>query len=160
MIKLEHTIDEAIAKLRRIPVVFNRTGMRILGNAAAEVVRIMSGPVPPVRYPLDWDSPIQQTAYFASGGFDKGIPYRPSGASEQAWQTQAVANGHMVSNIGHKAVFLYGTVSGIGNGSKVNATGQSHIHAGRRPVFRRVVDNIVAKLPQRVLDALRIEIGS
>jgi hypothetical protein len=159
MIKLHHNIDEVIAKLRRIPAILDRTGLRILGNAAAEVVRDMSKPALPVRYPINWDSPKQQTAYFASGGFGRGIPSRGTGASEQAWQTQAIANGHLISNIGHKAVFLYGHPSGVGSGSKVTATGQSHIHAGRRPVFRRVVDAVVARLPEKILQALRIEIG-
>lgn len=160
MFKLQTNIDEVIARLRQIPAILDRTGMRILGNAAAEVVRIMSKPALPVRYPIDWDSPLQQKSFFITGGFDRGIPYRPTGGAEQAWQTQAITNGHQVSNIGHKAVFLYGTTSGIGTGGKVTASGQSHIHAGRRPIFRRVVDSVVSRLPEKILQALRIEIGS
>jgi hypothetical protein len=159
MIKLETTIQEAIAKLRRIPITLNRVGVRMLGGASAEVVRTMSRPALPARYPLDWDSPLQQVSYFRSGGFGKGIPYRPTGASEQAWTDRAITNGYEVSNIGHKAVFLYGHPSGVGSGSKVTPSGQSHIHAGRRPVFRKVVDAVVARLPEKILQALRIEIG-
>jgi hypothetical protein len=159
MIKLETTILEAIAKLHRIPGTLNRVGVRMLGNAAAEVVRIMSQPVRRPSYPIHWDSPAQQKAYFATGGFGAGIPYRPTGASEQAWETHPIANGHEATNIGHKAVFLYGTPTGIGIGSKVTPTGQSHIHAGRRPVVHQVVLRVFGRLPEKILQALRVEIG-
>ncbi len=159
MIKLEDNIKEVIGKLNRIPGTLVRVGTRTLGGAVGEIVRIMSRPALPIRYPIDWDSPLQQVSYFKSGGFGNGIPYVPTGASEAAWQSQAIANGYLVSNVGHKAVFLYGTATGVGTGSKVTRTGQSHIHAGRRPVFRKVVDAVVARLPEKILQALRIEIG-
>lgn len=159
MIKLETNIKEVVAKLNRIPATLVRVGTRTLGGATAEIVRIMQRPGLPVRYPIQWDSPAQQKAYFATGGFGHGIPYGRTGATEQAWENTAIANGYLVSNIGHKAVFMYGTASGVGKGSKATRSGQSHIHAGRWRVFRPVVDAVVARLPEKILQALRIEIG-
>lgn len=160
MINIEDTIQAAAAKLRKVPQILDLVGRRTLGNAAAEIVRIMGRPVARRRgEKVDWDSPVQQVAYFASGGFGRGIPYDPTGGAEQAWTHQAINNGHLVSNVGHKAVFLYGTASGVGRGGKVTSTGQSHIHAGRRRVFRVVVDAVVARLPEKILQALKLEIG-
>lgn len=159
MFKLQSNIKQVTAKLLKIPSVLENVGMRKLGEAAAEIVGIMRRPGKPSTRPVDWDSPKQRVAFYASGGFEKGIPYRRSGGTEQAWQHGAISNGFMVSNEGHKAVFLYGTASGVGTGSKVTSTGQSHIHVGRWPLFRPVVDTIVAKLPDKVLQALKIEIG-
>jgi hypothetical protein len=160
MINIEETIQAAAQKIRKVPQILDLVGRRTLGGAAAEIVRIMRRPVARRRgEKVDWDSPVQQKAYYASGGFGHGIPYEPTGGAEAAWQHQAISNGHMVSNVGHKAVFLYGTASGIGKGTQVTSTGQSHIHAGRRRVFRVVVDAVVSRLPESIVQALKLEIG-
>ena len=149
MIKLESNIREVVAKLNRIPGTLVRVGTRTLGGAVGEIVRIMRRPGLPVRYPIQWDSERQRRAFFATGGFGNGIPYERTGATEQAWENTAIANGYLVSNVGHKAVFVYGSASGIG---------QSRIHAGRWRIFRPVVNAIVARLPEKVIQALKIEI--
>jgi len=159
MFKLQSNIKQVTAKLLKIPSVLENVALGKFRSATAEIVRIMQQPGKPSTRPVDWDSPEQRVAFYASGGFDQGIPYRRSGGTEQAWQHGAISNGFMVSNEGHKAVFLYGTASGVGTGSKVTSTGQSHIHVGRWPLFRPVVDAIVAKLPDSIRQALRIEIG-
>lgn len=151
MIKLESNIREVVAKLNRIPDTLVRVGTRTLGSATAEIVRIMRRPGLPVRYPIQWDTEKQRRAFFATGGFGNGIPYERTGATQQAWENTAITNGYLVSNVGHKAVFIHGTASGIGKG-------QSRIHAGRWRLFRPVVDAVVARLPENILQALRIEI--
>jgi hypothetical protein len=150
MIKLETNIKEVVAKLNRFPPMIFMATKRTLAGAANEVAQIMRRPGLPVRYPIQWDSEKQRRAYFATGGFGNGIPYERTGATEQAWENTAIANGYLVSNVGHKAVFVYGSASGIG---------QSRIHAGRWRLFRPVVDAVVARLPEKILQALKIEIG-
>ncbi len=159
MFNITSNIREVVAKLNRIPARLEAGGKRVLAATTEEIVRIMRQPGKPSTRPVQWDSPKQRAAFFASGGFGQGIPYRRSGGTEQAWMNAAISNGYMVSNEGHKAVFLYGTASGIGTGSKVTSTGQSHIHVGRWPLFRPVVNAIVAKLPDSIRQALQIEIG-
>lgn len=160
MINIEETIVKSIESLSRIPAQLESSARRSFSAASAEIVRIMGRPVPRRRNEkVDWDSDVQRVAYYASGGFGHGVPYDPTGGAEAAWQHQAISNGHMVANIGHKAVFLYGTATGVGKGGKTTATGQSRIHAGRRRVFRVVADSVIAKLPERVLQILRIEVG-
>jgi hypothetical protein len=159
MLKIQTNIKQVTAKLLKFPATLETIALNKFRSATDEIVRIMRQPGKPSTRPVDWDSPQQRVAFYASGGFDQGIPYRRSGGTEQAWQNAAISNGYMVSNEGHKAVFLYGTASGVGTGSKVTATGQSHIHVGRWPLFRPVVDAIIAKLPESIRQALKIEIG-
>lgn len=159
MFKIQSNIKQITAKLLKLPATLENIALNKFRSATTEIVRIMRQPGKPSTRPVGWDSPEQRVAFYASGGFGGGIPYRPTHASEQAWQNAAITGGYTVSNEGHKAVFLFGTASGVGTGSKVTSTGQSHIHVGRRPIFRVVVDAIVAKLPESIRQALKIEIG-
>jgi len=157
MIKPETNVKEVIQKLHRFPTMLLMAGRRSLSDASIEVVQIMRRSGLSVKYPVKWDSEKQRRAFFATKGFGKGIPYKRDGGYEEAWKNESIANGFMMSNIGHKAVFLAGTASGNSIGGKVTRTGQSHIHEGRWLLVNPIVKAVVSRLPQTILDAFHIE---
>lgn len=79
--------------------------------------------VPPRRrYPADYpngklpfDTPKQQKAYWASGGFGRGIPFVRSGSLEQSWKVDITNAGGVfairVHNDADGAKYVYGSLS-------------------------------------------------
>jgi hypothetical protein len=69
----------------------------------------------PDDYPLEWESRLQQMAYFASNGFGKGIPYQRTGKLAKAWELFIVedANGtsFVVENPADAARYVYGSLA-------------------------------------------------
>lgn len=108
----------------------------------------------PVTYPIHWDSPKQQRAYFATDGFGEGIPYRRKGEYQQAWKVREIAHGYELANRSGRALFIAGSASGedISPGKK-----QSNIHKGRWKLFRPTVDTEVSKLPDELIKRITIE---
>jgi len=97
------------------------------------------GPRP--SYPINWDSEKQRRAYFATKGFGHGIPYR-RGASGQrvhnAWRVVRSGSGYALENPLEKALYVYGDE---------NMQGQSRIHQGRWPLWARLIDEYIDKVP-------------
>ena len=160
MIRLEETIQHVINRLRKLPPLFEEAARQAMKETGDEIVRTLrSSARPRGGAKVNWDTERQRRAYFATGGFGAGIPYRRTGATQAAWSNDAISNGYLVSNVGHKAAFLYGTASGVGTGGHVTPSGQSHIHVGFWPRFRPLVDSILVRLPQRVYAALKVRTG-
>lgn len=154
------TNAEVSKRIARLPSMLQIATERTLSNAVIEIVRIMRRSGLSIKYPVRWDSEKQRRAYFATNVFGKGIPYRRTGAYEDAWKSEAITGGYMVSNVGHKAVFMAGTATGIGIGGKVTSTGQSHIHQGRWRLFRPVLVAVLSKLPLKLREAFAVEFNS
>ena len=159
MIKLETNIKDVVRHVRRIPKMLEIAGNRTLSNAVVEIVRIMRRAGLPIRYPVQWDSIKQRIFVIAKLRREGNLPYSRTQKTQNGWKSESVTNGYMISNIGHKAVYLYGTVSGVGSGTKTTRTGQSHIHAGRWRVFHEVWSEVAKRLPQDVIQAVAIEFG-
>ena len=47
--------------------------------------------------PYKWQSEKQRRAYFATGGFGKGIPYKRTGGLKDGWQGHPTNNGYRMS---------------------------------------------------------------
>jgi hypothetical protein len=159
MINITTNIQDAIKQIKALPGKIDRVSKASLKEATDTITRIMRRPGLPVRYPIKWDSLKQKRYVIAKLRREGNLPYTRTGATEQAWQNKAIANGYEVSNIGHKAVFIYGTPSGEGIGGKVTASGQSHIHEGRWRLVRPVVDAVLARLPDIILRMLKVEVS-
>jgi len=157
VINVTTTVKDAVRRIHAIPGKLNRAGTKTLKSTAETVTRIMSRPGLLPKYPIDWDSPKQRRKVMAKL---KGKPYKRTGAHVNAWETRAIENGFQSENIGHQAVFLHGAPSGDFPGAvHVTASGQSHIHQGRWPLIKPVVDAVLARLPKQLLDALQIEVN-
>ena len=110
--------------------------------------RELNKPAKKITYPVNWDSEKQKIAYFASGGFGKGIPYISTGKSRN-WVLEALDRGWKLINKFAAAVYLFG--DNLGNR-------QSNIHAGRRPIFRDVVEKQVSRLPKTIQENITVYI--
>lgn len=157
MIDITSNVQEAIRKIQAVPAGLTRAGTKTLKSAAETVTRIMKRQGRPSRSPVNWDTPKQKRKVMAKL---KGKPYKRTGATANAWETRPIESGYQSENIGHNAVFLYGAPSGEFPGAvHVTHSGQSHIHQGRWPLVKPVVDAVLARLPQQLLEALRIEVN-
>jgi|SRR6185503_8946927 len=159
MIKIETNIKEVVKHIHHFPTMLRIAANRTLLNSVVEILRIMRRAGLPIQYPVQWDSEKQRIYVIAKLRREGNLPYARTQATQNGWKSETITNGYMISNIGHKAVHVYGTVSGVGSGSKSTRTGQSHIHAGRWPVFHEVWTAIVKRLPAEIIEALRVEFG-
>lgn len=91
-------------------------------------------------YPIQWDSIKQRKAFFATGGFGRGIPTRRTGASNR-WSLVRSGEGWELSNPADWAGYLYGHYDG---------GGQSRIFQADYPLFAEVVENEITALPDDI----------
>ncbi len=105
-----------------------------------------------VSYPVRWDSKRQQRAYFATGGFGHGIPYRRTGRYGDSWKLKA-NEGESGQRVGYTLISRLSYARFVGGMAR--GEGQSSIHKGRWQLFRDIIDDVRAKLPARVKDHLR-----
>jgi hypothetical protein len=161
MINITASVKEAIEKMKRIPRRLEETTLPILRDSSDLIRRIMARPGLQVRYPIRWDSPKQRRYVIAKLRREGNLPHQRTGAHANAWETQDLANGSVVQNIGHKAVFLYGSASGEFAGARlVTKTGQSHIHEGRWRLVRPVIDSVMSRIPKQILERFKIEVNA
>lgn len=157
MIEITTTVREAIEKMKRLPRQWYGTTLDILAEASEEIRRIMSRPGLPVRYPIEWDSDKQKWYVIGKLRREGNLPYERTNAHSQGWVSEPINGGYLTANIGHQAVFLYGTPSGQFAGAvHVQASGQSHIHKDRWRLVRPVVEAVLSRLPKDLLERLRV----
>jgi len=129
--------------ISELPVFLNGlfTDVRdVLFETATRVKERMSQSGTPSTSPVQWDSPKQQAAYFASNGFGKGIPYHRTGDYERGWSVERQALGVALVN-SHPAA---GAIGGMPSGW------QSRIHRGRWPYLLQVLSDELNKLPDEI----------
>lgn len=148
-VRVVTNIPEIHKRLAAIPGKLERTANRTLGDVVKEITRIMQRPGLNVRYPVKWDSPRQKRFVIAKLKRENNLPYRRTGQYAGGWKYEAIQNGYIVSNVGHKARYLAGDVS---------REGQSRIHQGRWRLFMPVVDAVLARLPEKLLEKLRLDV--
>jgi hypothetical protein len=98
------------------------------------------------KYPIPWDSIRQRKAFFASDGFDGGIPHLRRGLYQKAFRIRRLSAGHELSNMSKGAKYIGGDARG---------KRWSRIHEGTHPLVRDEVDKEVAKLPSAVVEHLK-----
>lgn len=115
-------------------------------NATKKIADKMNVAGKPPTYPIQWDSPKQRRAFFATNGFGGGIPHVRTGAYIAAWEQKTIRGGYQVANMKRYAGYIAGDIMG---------KRQSRIHRGRWPVFRKVVDRILKTLPNEIVSDLK-----
>jgi len=137
-------IQKRFENLRRqIPLVSRKR----MYDAAVAIRHEMKQPGAKPDYPIPWDSPKQQKAFFASDGFGRGIPTKRSDEYIKGWQVIRAENGYDVGNPLAHAKHIGGTAR--------STSRQSRIHRGRWNLFKVVKDRVLAKLPKAVKEALQ-----
>jgi hypothetical protein len=160
MINITSTTQDAIKKLQAIPGKLNRAADKTLKSASEEVVRIMKRPGRLPTYPIPWDSLKQKIAVIIKLKKRGELPYRRKNAYVNGWQNLKTESGYESENIGHQALFMAGAVSGTYPGAvHVTSTGQSHIQAGRWRLVKPVVDAVLARMPQKLIETIQVEVN-
>lgn len=119
--------------------------IEVLQSTAENVRRRMAEPGKPVQYPIDWDSPKQRAAYFASDGFGHGIPYHRIGAYESSWTVEMQPFG--------ASLMAPSPAAAIGG---FPAGWQSKIHRGRWNNLTRVLFDELSKIPAAISNVFEV----
>lgn len=137
-------IQRRFERLRRqIPLVSRKR----MYDAMVAIRHEMKQPGAKPDYPIPWDSPEQQKAFFASNGFGRGIPTKRSGEYIKGWQVIRTEDGYDVGNPLAHAKYIGGTAR--------STSRQSRIHRGRWNLFKVVKDKVLARLPKAVKESLQ-----
>lgn len=148
MISIESNIKEVIARIKRFIESLQPASEDLLGQTVENIKTQMQVEGKPITYPVQWDSERQRRAFFATGGFGKGIPYQRTGGYIAAWKHEVIPFGHTLSNP-HPA----GAIGGMPAGW------QSRIHRGRWTYLIQVLSDELAKLPDRISNMLKVLAG-
>lgn len=132
-------VRKGLQNLRaEIPKIGRATIYNELVKARQDLSKQPSRPKPPGL----WDSERQRIAYFKSGGFGAGIPYKPTGRASRSWIIRKAGEiGWTLTNTFKAAVYLFGNWEG---------ERQSVIHAGRRPNFAETLKAHIERLPKTI----------
>lgn len=116
-------------------------------DALLRAQRRLKQPGKKAIHPVPWVTIKQKRAFYASEGFGGGIPHVRRGLYQKGFRIRKIANGHEFSNASKGARFIGGNARG---------RGQSPIHVKTHPLIRNVVDKELEKLPNAVVDHLKV----
>lgn len=128
---------------KKIPLVSRQR----LYDAAVEIRKTMKMPGSKPIYPIQWDTPRQRRAFFATDGFGRGIPTKRSKEYIRGWQVIKREDGYDVGNPLAHAKYIGGTAR--------STSRQSKIHRGRWNLFKVVKDKVLKGLPKTVKRVLK-----
>lgn len=111
----------------------------VLFETAMRVKERMSETGKEITYPVQWDSPRQRAAFFATNGFGHGIPYVRKNVYELSWRVERFPFSTKVT-----APHPAGAVGGMPFGW------QSRIHRGRWNNLLVVLFEELRKIPQEI----------
>ena len=117
----------------------------VLVQVATNVKERMSEEGKPVRYPVQWDSERQRRAFFATGGFGIGIPYRRTNRYRLGWSLERGRFGVRLHNASPA-----GAIGGLPSGW------QSRVHRGRWPHLLSVLFDELSKVPAEISNRLSV----
>jgi len=100
--------------LRQYPTQLTRAYKRNSSRLRSRWLAALQVEPPPAKlfYPIQWKTPKQRAAFFATNGFGAGIPTQRTHKLIQAWRVlfQAIEQGGSIVayNVAETAVFVYG----------------------------------------------------
>ena len=106
-------IRRVAANVRRLPDRLGNAMRGPLGRAANIALKQLTRIPGPPRYPIRWTSERQRRAFFATGGFGRGIPTRRSDSIINEWMAvyqKSNTGGTLIIQNDHPAVtFVQGS---------------------------------------------------
>lgn len=111
-----------------------------------EVQVKMQQPGAAPTYPIQWDSERQRRAFFATNGFGGGIPHQRTGAYEDSWKIEPLANGVRLFSNSPATPFVGGNAFGLV---------RSGIHAGRWQLTQDALKDGFSKIGAAHLEATK-----
>lgn len=133
--------------LQNLRLATPKIGAQTIYDAMLRIQRRLKQPGGPITYPVHWDSERQRRAFFATGGFGRGIPSTRTGTYQRGWMirrnpsTVRVQAGYSLINNTREARFVGGSAYG---------DGQSRIHRGRWVRLRDITDEELRDLPKTI----------
>lgn len=125
-------LDAEIPKVSRL----------VIYRGSQRIIQRMKRPGAKPNHPINWVSPRQRKAFFASAGFGGGVPHRRRGDYISRWKVVPKGDtGYTVMNDSNGAKFIGGDAYG---------QSQSPIHAGRWPLLRNESEEEINNLPQEI----------
>ena len=100
--------------LRQYPTQLDRAIKRNTSRVRSRWLAALQVEPPPAKlfYPIQWKTPKQRAAFFATNGFGAGIPTQRSHGLIRAWrvlfQTMDKGGSIVAYNVAETAVFVYG----------------------------------------------------
>lgn len=147
MIKISVLVDKARKALINFRTRFPGETIAVVNETAIRVQKRMNVEGTEISHPVQWDSEKQKNAFFATNGFDKGIPYQRTFGSSQAFQVQTFGGGVSLS-AKHPAGAIFGMPTAN--------WWQSRIHRGRWPWLKTELFAELDKLPSEIIRRLKI----
>lgn len=81
-------VFEAVRDLSKSSGLMRRTWEQNLRGVSSTLYREITKPPGKVARPIEWQTPKQRRAYFATNGFGKGIPYKRTGKLQKGWKLE------------------------------------------------------------------------
>jgi hypothetical protein len=122
-----------------------KVGRLKLRNVIERIRSKMRGQGKKSSRPVRWDSDKQRMAFFATGGFGRGIPTVRTGTYLRGWEVVEKDSAIGLINKTAGAKYIGGNAYGLG---------QSRIHKNRWRLLRDVIDQEIDKLPDEMRAAL------
>jgi hypothetical protein len=124
---------------------FFRESVLALEQTAENIRKRLAEGGKPVQRPIRWDSERQQRAFFASGGFERGIPYQRTHHLAKSLRLDRHPLGTRLY-IPHPGGAVFGLPDGW----------QSSIHRGTWPHLLTVIFEELAKLPTEISNRISV----
>ena len=97
-----------------VGIIAENAARKTLSGALREL-GVQPGPTGTPERKIEWTTPLQHTAYFASGGFGAGIPYRRTGGLAKKWKGEVIKAAKVITflirNPSRAARFVYGSLA-------------------------------------------------
>lgn len=120
-------------------------GSRLLDKYTSLAYKTLTTPAGEPKYPIKWDSVRQRKAFFATGGFGGGIPYRRTGKYVGAFRYVREGDSVSIATSYPKAVYIGGDAYG---------RRYSRIHVGNWPGIYETVNYYAEQLTRSLVDAI------
>lgn len=111
-------VEALLNRLEGVNALVSDIGREVAADYTPILERELATNVPPKRRKEDkikWTSDKQRKAYFATNGFNSGIPYQRTGGLANAWKIDVTNEGGLfairVSNLMNAAKYVYGTLA-------------------------------------------------
>lgn len=111
-------LDDAKGLMNHIEFAIQYTGEKTRIDTEAEMLDRLGQQPPPTGTPerkIEWETPKQHRAYFATNGFGAGIPYRRTGKLARNWVIESDAHREgwsiIVRNESRASRYVYGSLA-------------------------------------------------
>lgn len=108
--------------LDKSPAILSEVVLDVASENEAAILDDLSFVPGPVSRPVEWETPRQMRAFFATDGFGGGIPHRRKAQKPMGWEVQLETRGAIttigIQNIWNAARYVFGNLIGAPKGDQ------------------------------------------